>query len=54
MKEFLEKLNIIIESDPFSLEERKKKFFAILIKSLKDKNILSGGELEKIAKLGIL
>lgn len=35
-------------------EKRQKEFFAILIKSLKEKNILSEEDLKKIANLDIL
>lgn len=35
-------------------EKRQKEFFAILIKSLKEKNILSEEDLNKIANLDIL
>jgi hypothetical protein len=35
-------------------EKKQKEFFAILIKSLREKNILSEEDLEKIAKLNIL
>jgi regulator of replication initiation timing len=35
-------------------EKREKEFFAILIKSLRDKNILSDEQMSKIAKLNII
>jgi len=52
----LEKLDKLINENKIRnyQEKKQKEFFAILIKALKDKNILTGEELEKIAKLDIL
>jgi len=46
---------LIQENEIRNYQERKQKeFFAILVKSLKDHNILSDESLEKISKLEIL
>jgi len=52
----IEKADKLIEENEIrnKQEKKQKEFFAILIKALKDKNILTGEELERIAKLEIL
>jgi len=51
----IEKVDKLVENNEIRnyQEDKEKEFFAILVKSLKDKNILSQEELEKIAKLNI-